>query len=328
MHKLPETIVSRTQRFTFKPIEPNVAVEHLKAIAKTEKLQISDEALALIAEHGDGSFRDSISLLDQARSLKAKVELQDVQQMLGVAPQAAIQQLIEVLQSQNAPAVITTMQQLIDQGYQSSALASQLLHELREQLLQNNLSLEATGTLELMEQLLEVSSHGDPQTALELALLTYVFKQSPPPVNHPTPPPNNLPAPPPAEPSVADTPTKAKIPKSAASQSLSPESWPEFLTAVKKRHNTLYGVVRMATPEFTDDVLLLTFEFPFHQKRLNEAKNQQLLRDILTEFTGQPVTVKCLVSTEHLPTKQTPPQNATEAIETISNIFGGAELMD
>lgn len=330
VHKLPETIVSRTQRFTFKPIDPVVAVEHLKAIAKTEKLQISDEALALIAEHGDGSFRDSISLLDQARSLKSKVELQDVQQMLGVAPQAAIQQLIEALQTQHAPSIITTLQQLSNQGYQASALASQLLHELRDQLLQNNLSLDATGTLQLMEYLLVVSSHSDPQTALELALLTYVFKQAPPSatpqvINEPVNPPSA--SSPTQNVTVSQTATPKKS-KPTAPQRLTNDNWPEFLTAVKNRHNTLYGVVRMATPEFSDDALLLTFEFPFHQKRLNEAKNQQLLQDILIEFTGQPVAVKCLVSTEHLPAKQAPPQNASEAIETISNIFGGAELMD
>src|SRR5581483_8883804 len=65
-HKLPDTIISRTQRFNFKPVEQSQVVDHLAQLAKAEKITVSADALALIAQHGDGSFRDSISLLDQA----------------------------------------------------------------------------------------------------------------------------------------------------------------------------------------------------------------------------------------------------------------------
>ena len=67
-HKLPETIISRTQRFAFKPIDRIKVAEHLKQIAKQEKIAIDDAALDLIAAHGEGSFRDSISLLDQIQN--------------------------------------------------------------------------------------------------------------------------------------------------------------------------------------------------------------------------------------------------------------------
>src|SRR5882757_2916171 len=73
-HKLPQTIVSRTQRFTFRPIEPAKAVKHLRSIAKAEHIDVDDEALQLVASHGDGSFRDSISLLDQARSSSEHID--------------------------------------------------------------------------------------------------------------------------------------------------------------------------------------------------------------------------------------------------------------
>src|SRR5579862_6225035 len=59
-HKLPETIISRTQRFEFKPISGPQAAKQLAAIAKSEKIDISPEALNLLAEFGGGSFRDSI----------------------------------------------------------------------------------------------------------------------------------------------------------------------------------------------------------------------------------------------------------------------------
>ncbi|HEX4662392.1 MAG TPA: DNA polymerase III subunit gamma/tau, partial [Candidatus Saccharimonadales bacterium] len=89
LHKLPATIVSRTQRFTFRPISIDKIVAHLKDIAEKEKIEIDDEALQLIAQHGDGSFRDSISLLDQLGNNGAtKVTATTVEAMLGLAPKA------------------------------------------------------------------------------------------------------------------------------------------------------------------------------------------------------------------------------------------------
>ena len=65
VEKLPATIISRTQRFSFHAIQPKEAAKHLRTIADKEKIAITDDALSLVAERGDGSFRDSISLLDQ-----------------------------------------------------------------------------------------------------------------------------------------------------------------------------------------------------------------------------------------------------------------------
>src|ERR1700709_2698445 len=53
-HKLPETIVSRTQRYSFKPVSTDKVVAHLRSIATTENITIDDAALTLLAEHGEG----------------------------------------------------------------------------------------------------------------------------------------------------------------------------------------------------------------------------------------------------------------------------------
>ena len=68
--KIPTTILSRCQRFDYKKISDSKIVERLKFIAKSEKINISDEALFEIARLSDGGMRDSISLLDQALAYK------------------------------------------------------------------------------------------------------------------------------------------------------------------------------------------------------------------------------------------------------------------
>ena len=84
--KLPATIISRVQRFNFRPITHNDASRHLAQIAKKEGIDIDQQAVELIAQHGKGSFRDSISLLDQMQHLSDGTITHDlVMQILGLA---------------------------------------------------------------------------------------------------------------------------------------------------------------------------------------------------------------------------------------------------
>ena len=94
VHKLPATIVSRTQRHTFRAVPTPQVTAHLKAIAKSEGIKVDDDALTLLAEHGEGSFRDSISLLDQISHLPQPVSKAVIEDLLGLAPR---DELVEML---------------------------------------------------------------------------------------------------------------------------------------------------------------------------------------------------------------------------------------
>ncbi|HEY5549657.1 MAG TPA: DNA polymerase III subunit gamma/tau, partial [Candidatus Saccharimonadales bacterium] len=83
-HKLPETIISRTQRFNFKPITKNAAKDRLQEIAKQEKIQIGSEAIELLAEFGEGSLRDIIGLLDQLSAIGHKITEKDIRDLIGI----------------------------------------------------------------------------------------------------------------------------------------------------------------------------------------------------------------------------------------------------
>src|SRR5690348_594319 len=130
-HKLPATIISRTQRFTFRPVPKNIVAGHLRHLATEEKIDISDEALELIAEHGEGSFRDSIGILDQAGSSGEKIERADIEQLLGIPAASTAQELIQLLAAHDTPGVIALLETLRTSGYQASAIARQLSAALR-----------------------------------------------------------------------------------------------------------------------------------------------------------------------------------------------------
>jgi DNA polymerase-3 subunit gamma/tau len=348
-HKLPETIVSRTQRYTFRPIDHSKAVKHLKSIAKQEKIHVEDDALELIARHGGGSFRDSISLLDQARNQADTVTLQHVQAMLGIAPEEAINGLLTILNNNDLSGLVRTLQELREHGYHAAGLAKQLSARLRQSLITGNIPMRPERITRLLARLIDVPASHDPDTLLEIILVESIQPQTPAAKQSDDPPAKPAPADAPPQQSVK-TETRPSRPKPKPAQTvpqpaaietpvtptgngaLNEDIWLQALQAIKQKHNTLYGIARMAAAEFAGNRLTLIFAFPFHQKRLSEAKNQQVIADTLANLLGSPVEIECIVDKNHTKkpskSKESAVKPATnDPMDTISNIFGGAELL-
>lgn len=330
-HKLPETIISRTQRYSFRPVEKAKVIEHLKHIAEQEKITVSQEALELLAEHGEGSFRDSIGLLDQASSHGKSLTVEAVRQLLGIPPQASVQQLLELLREGASSQLVSSLESLYNQGFQAAAVAKEVSHSLRQQIIDGQAP--HTETLQLLQLLVETPAAYNPERYLELVLLQAQASQAasaPPPVAAPAVVAEVAVAPAAAKagPAAAAEPAEAKLKSgSAPDESL----WPQLLQALKQKHNTLYGVIRMAQPRFNEDRLELAFAFAFHQKRINEAANRKLLSNILQELTGQSFVIECRVDKTAKPPKttalKTQPASKND-LKAISNIFGGGELLE
>ncbi len=366
VHKLPQTIISRTQRYAFKPVDMPQVVAHLRELATKENIDISDDALELVARHGDGSFRDSISLLDQVRNSGEKVTLQDVQDVLGIAPKELIDAVVQALAAHDAVATAKIIQQLHVAGNDPAQVAKQLGEHLRAGLLANKPALPSEALLTLLAKLIEVPASANPRSYLEIALLDTVLSGAAPAAT--TAPPAPAPA---AEPvkkvaheamakapavvaphpsalrkaaSPAETVTAAPV--TASNEAPNPAVWPDVLGAVKQKHNTLFSIVRMARPIFEAGKVTLECSFPFHQKRLNEPKNKEVLAGIIKQITGQDMQIVCTVgqgqqaedivpATPTLPPSDevvhsvaapAAPQNA--AVNAISNIFGSAEVLE
>jgi DNA polymerase-3 subunit gamma/tau len=91
IRKVPVTVLSRCQRFDLRRVDAEVLVRHLAGICEKEQVTIEPDALSLIARAGEGSVRDSLSILDQAIAHGAgKVEAAEVRRMLGLADRARI----------------------------------------------------------------------------------------------------------------------------------------------------------------------------------------------------------------------------------------------
>jgi DNA polymerase-3 subunit gamma/tau len=156
VHKVPATILSRTQRFDFRRIGARDLTTQLKKILDAESIASSPEALALVARAADGSMRDAQTLLDQVISYSGSkaVTADDVLQVLGgVQESQALSALASALQGDAAPA-FEWVRQLYERGA-DFRMALETLQDLLRGLLLVKSSPQAAPDMELLPESVE-----------------------------------------------------------------------------------------------------------------------------------------------------------------------------
>ena len=160
-YKVPVTITSRSQSFTFKLADPSTMFEYLKSVAKKEKINIDDEALKIVVKRGGGSFRDSLSLLDQVSTLSDdKIDAALITKALGLPQQESVTNILNGYAADDATRVREQLQGLLDSGIKPEVIADNLISSI----LENPQPIH----LGLLDKLTEVSAY--PNVKLLLAL--------------------------------------------------------------------------------------------------------------------------------------------------------------
>ncbi len=163
--KLPATIISRVQRFNFRSITPGDVIKHLRSIADKENIDITDDALAIVARHGGGSFRDSIGLLDQLQHAnESTIDAEDVRRALGITADESIQTLIDAYRSGDLSTLAGVIRTLEASGVQASIAAEQIIEQLHASIIDH------PEDLQLLDDLLSVHGSSHPYIKLLSAL--------------------------------------------------------------------------------------------------------------------------------------------------------------
>ena len=135
-HKMPATIVGRTQRFDFHRIELDALAEHLRRVAKDEDLSLSEEAAHAIARQSEGSARDALSLLDQASVLGAgEITEEVVASLIGSGRTDVQYALGDAVAVGDAKAVFELVDRLVQEGQDLRHLTTEVLTHFRDLLL-------------------------------------------------------------------------------------------------------------------------------------------------------------------------------------------------
>jgi DNA polymerase-3 subunit gamma/tau len=129
---IPQTIRSRCQHFSFRAVKFDDIVGQLRDLVMREKIEADDDALALLAEAGDGSMRDASSILDQAiASSTGKLTAESVRNLVGAAPAHTLEQLMQAVSESKSEEILRLVDHLVSEGHSPTHFARQMVRFLR-----------------------------------------------------------------------------------------------------------------------------------------------------------------------------------------------------
>ena len=143
--KIPATILSRVQIFHFKLADKSIMQPFLENICQKEGVNIEKDALSLLIEQGGGSFRDSLSILDQLSNLHADkstlITTEEVSSALGVPKQVLIEELLASYEQENIDQIRSLIEELINQGNKAEGIAASIIKAIVQNPTAKNLHL-------------------------------------------------------------------------------------------------------------------------------------------------------------------------------------------
>jgi len=135
-HKIPDTVLSRSQVYEFRTISAKIVAEQLRKIAGEEKIEIPEAGLLLLARAGEGSMRDSLSAFDQVRAFAGDaITVEDVVTVLGLVGRDLVFDMLEAVVSEDAAAAFALVERAIERGYDLRLLCRELARATRDLLI-------------------------------------------------------------------------------------------------------------------------------------------------------------------------------------------------
>lgn len=136
LHKIPDTILSRSQVFEFRTISAKAIATQLRTIAGAEKIEVSDAALALIARAAEGSMRDAQSALDQVIAFAGdRITVDEVSAVLGLVGRDLLFELVEAVAAEDAPRAFALADRAVESGHDLKLVVRELGRLVRDMML-------------------------------------------------------------------------------------------------------------------------------------------------------------------------------------------------
>lgn len=357
IHKVPATIISRTQSFEFQKGTPENILKLLEKTAKAEKIKIEDDALKLIARLSFGAFRDGLSMLDQVSSLShgrdGIITLAETQNVLGQATEGYVWEFVEYLSGSNREKALKLVEKIYFEGKDLENFIVDVTSLLRKAiLLKEGLSLNFELSKEEITKLTEITFASEVddlvkmieklfgaatkvktsvlgQLPLEMAVFE-ITKES------------RIKS---SESSIdAKTAEKEKqkpeiviekvVPKSepiiqkndqvsnnSMPTNMDSNNWQEVVKIVKAHNNALAATLKDAAFSKTaDHQIILAVKFKFHSEQICNKKNLVVIEGAVTKVTGEIYKIECIVDPD-LKVKK-PLEAEEELLNGAKEVFG------
>ena len=290
--KVPVTILSRCQRFDFRPLAENLIADHLQEIAREGDVNLEAEAADIIAFRAQGGMRDAIGLLEQVIAFaQGSIGPQQVWQALGTVDKSRLAGLANVLAAKDIGAVLKQLDEFGGMGLDYRQLLTDLLELLREKLLQDTGARKTTElgqsihlkdvseTMSLMDAIaigLQDSRRWvHPRLAVELTAIKIC---NTPPV---LPKAESAPKGEEGKPAVMEGP----MPESAP---VSQKQWDEILSLVREESISSYAWLKEARAFVDEDNLILEYpsNYKLHCENILKPEHRELVTPAFSKVLG------------------------------------------
>ncbi len=350
VHKIPETILSRVQRFDFTRLNIEEIIKRLEEIAHFEKVKVDREALEIIATHSEGGMRNAESLLGQIIALEdKKITAKEVEFLIGTISEKELADFADLIVSGDIANIFKKISALRESGVDFKNFGKSLLNYLRQMLvlkinpdLGNKLSYELTkerlgkidnqiNNIELKEilELINVLQENIekfrnspiPQLYLEVSFAK-LWRDPVPPLA-----PKNV--------QIKNTDKEEKTNKSDNRRDRIPpisssdnfelvaSRWPDVIEALKDYNHSLSSVLKMSQPALIDGkYLVLKTKYSFYNDKISETQNRLTIEKAIDKITGVSLKVKALTEKEF--SSQYPDfKEKKSLLQEAVDIFGG-----
>jgi len=313
-HKVPETIISRCQRFDFKRITQKTLVTRLMYIAQLENIEVEPDAIDAIARTSEGGLRDAIGLLEQL-TIDGKLTFERVRDVLGISGRTAFEALFGHLAGKNIQSALLEIHNLYAEGSDLVQFTKDFLEFLREKLMEATESDNLDEIRELIRTINHFQNAYDklktatiPQLPLEIAILEASLAPFPPHIN-----PDavqepkkssateksvkteeNLISEPRAHSTLKKTISEQEVVSNEEKVPLTishvKENWPRVIERIKTPFVKLS--LKEGLPVLVENSqIVIEFKSNFHKEKINSAEIKQEIENVIREIFEEPAKI-------------------------------------
>ena len=337
VHKVPETIISRCQRFDLKKIPIKDIVKRMTEIVEWEKVQVSEKILSEIARRSEGCLRDAESLLGQVISISGgKVTDELASMVLPNSNWQAIDALTEALRVKNLATALNQINKLVEEGADLNIFISDFIDYIRQIMLykiigpsfvidfDDNLSdsikkhaqdfvlEDISKLLNIVLDKLSIKETMIDQLPLELACVEFLLAQEDT---------KDLAT------NISEEDTKKKINLKTEDIQKIHANWHKVVDNAKPLNHSLSAMLQTSHPlTIEQNLLIIGLEYDFHREQLDKPEVKNNLIATFNEILGKKITISFEIDSNYKQNHQNFKGKSENGIEEVLDTFGGEML--
>lgn len=337
VHKVPETIISRCQRFDLKKIPIKDIVKRMTEIVEWEKVQVSEKILSEIARRSEGCLRDAESLLGQVISISGgKVTDELASMVLPNSNWQAIDALTEALRVKNLATALNQINKLVEEGADLNIFISDFIDYIRQIMLykiigpsfvidfDDNLSdsikkhaqdfvlEDISKLLNIVLDKLSIKETMIDQLPLELACVEFLLAQEDT---------KDLAT------NISEEDTKKKINLKTEDIQKIQANWHKVVDNAKPLNHSLSAMLQTSHPlTIEQNLLIIGLEYDFHREQLDKPEVKKNLIATFNEILGKKITISFEIDSNYKQNHQNFKGKSENGIEEVLDTFGGEML--